>query len=224
MLETVREFVAERMAAQPDAAEVGRRHAGFYRALAEQADRPLRGGPSVWLERVDAEAGNLAAAVRWYLDHDPGPLPHLFRVLWLFWLQRDLEGQARSWVEHFRDAAGPLDLQARAELSLVEAVIAVHTGDDAAALAARQRLAPLLARIRDPFLHAACQLARPTVPPLLVTSGARLPAGRRSSSAAPSALAAKPTAIPCNARAANSAPPRAPARTGCTPPCPRHER
>jgi predicted ATPase len=159
MLETVREFVAERLAARPDAAEVGRKHAGFYRALAEQADRPLRGaGPGVWLERLDAEAGNLAAAVRWYLAHDPGPLPHLFRVLWLFWLQRDLEGQAGSWVEQFRTAAGPLDVPARAELALVEAVIAVHTGDDTAALAARQRLAPLLAGIGDPFLHAACQL------------------------------------------------------------------
>jgi hypothetical protein len=70
----------------------------------------------VWLERLDAEAGNLAAAVRWYLAHDPGPLPHLFRVLWLFWLQRDLEGPAGSWVERFR-AAGPLDVQARAELA-----------------------------------------------------------------------------------------------------------
>jgi len=160
MLETVREFAAERLAARPDAAEVGRRHAGFYRTLAEQADRPLRGvGPGVWLERLDAEAGNLTAAVRWYLAHDPGPLPHLFRVLWLFWMQRDLEGQARSWVEQFRHAAGPLDVQARAELALVEAVIAVHTGDDTAALAARQRLAPLLAGIGDPFLRAACQLA-----------------------------------------------------------------
>jgi predicted ATPase len=160
MLETVREFVAERLAARPDAAEVGRKHAGFYRALAEQADRPLRGaGPGVWLERLDAEAGNLAAAVRWYLAHDPGPLPHLFRVLWLFWLQRDLEGQARSWVEQFRTAAGPLDVPARAELALVEGVIAVHTGDDTAALAARQRLAPLLAGIGDPFLRAACRLA-----------------------------------------------------------------
>ncbi|HEV3290272.1 MAG TPA: hypothetical protein VG123_14865 [Streptosporangiaceae bacterium] len=148
-----------RLAARPDAAEVGRRHAGFYRALAEQADRPLRGaGPGEWLDRLDAEAGNLAAAVRWYLARDPGPLPHLFRVLWLFWLQRDLEGQAGSWVEQFR-AAGPLDVRARAELAPVEAVIAVHTGDDAAALAARQRLAPLLAGIQDPFLRAACQLA-----------------------------------------------------------------
>ena len=160
MLETVREFVAERLAARPDANEVGRRHAGFYRVLAEQADRPLRGaGPGVWLDRLDAEAGNLGAAVRWYLAHDPGPLPHLFRVLWLFWLQRDFEGQAGSWVEQFRHAAGPLDVQARAELALVEAVIAVHTGDDTAALAARQRLAPLLAGIQDPFLRAACQLA-----------------------------------------------------------------
>ena len=43
MLETVREFVAERLAARPDADQVGRRHASYYRGLAEQADRPLRG-------------------------------------------------------------------------------------------------------------------------------------------------------------------------------------
>jgi hypothetical protein len=35
------------------------------------ADRPLRGpGRNQWLERLDAETGNLAAAVRWFLDHD----------------------------------------------------------------------------------------------------------------------------------------------------------
>jgi predicted ATPase len=42
MLETVREFMTERLAARPDLAEVGRRHADHYRGLAEQADRPLR--------------------------------------------------------------------------------------------------------------------------------------------------------------------------------------
>ena len=74
-------------------------------------------------------------------------------------MQRDLEGQARSWVEQFRALPGPLDLQARAELALVEAVIAADIGDDTAALAARQQLAPLLAGIQDPFLRAVCQLA-----------------------------------------------------------------
>ena len=38
-------------------------------------------------------------------------------------------------------------------------MIDVQVGDDTAALADRQRLAPLLAGIGDPFLHAACQLA-----------------------------------------------------------------
>ena len=38
-------------------------------------------------------------------------------------------------------------------------MLAVDVGDDAAALAARQRLAPLLAGISDPFLHAVAQLA-----------------------------------------------------------------
>jgi predicted ATPase len=155
MLETIREFVAERLAARPDAIEVGGRHAAYYRDLAEQADRPLRGdGPGEWLERLDAEAGNLAGAVRWYLAHDRGPLPHLFRILYLFWLQRDLEREGRAWVEQLLPAAATLDPQAGAELALAEAVTSFATGDDAAALAARQRLLPLLAWIKDPFLHA----------------------------------------------------------------------
>ncbi|HEY7361230.1 MAG TPA: DUF4062 domain-containing protein, partial [Streptosporangiaceae bacterium] len=41
MLETIREFVAERLAARPDADQIGRRHATYYRALAEQADQLL---------------------------------------------------------------------------------------------------------------------------------------------------------------------------------------
>ena len=91
MLETIREFVAERLAARPDVSrDRSAATPSYYRALAEQADRPLRGaGQNEWLERLQAEAGNLAAAVRWYLAHDPGPLPHLFRVLWPFWFLRD---------------------------------------------------------------------------------------------------------------------------------------
>jgi predicted ATPase/class 3 adenylate cyclase len=82
MLDTVGVFIAERLAARPDAAQVGRRHADHYRALAERADRPLRGlDQDHWAEGLEAEAGNLAAAVRWYLAHNRGPLPHLFRVL-----------------------------------------------------------------------------------------------------------------------------------------------
>jgi predicted ATPase len=71
MLETIRQFVAERLAARSDLSEIQRRHAEHYRTLAEQGDRPLRGvGHGEWLGRLEAEAGNLAAAVHWYLEHD----------------------------------------------------------------------------------------------------------------------------------------------------------
>jgi len=160
MLETIREFVAERLAARPDADQIGGRHACYYRALAEQADRPLRtAGASEWLDRLQPETGNLAATVRWYLAHDTGQLPHLYRILWLFWTQRDLEREARPWVEQLLAADGTLKPQPWAELAWTAALLAVDAGDDTAALAARQRLAPLLAGIKDPFLHAASQLA-----------------------------------------------------------------
>jgi predicted ATPase/class 3 adenylate cyclase len=160
MLETVREFVAERLAARPDAAEVARRHAAYYRALAERTDRLLRGaGQREWAEKLQAEAGNLAAAVRWYLAHDPEPLPHLFRVLWLFWELEDRLGEVHGWVGQLLPTAGTLDPEARAELLWTASVTAVEVGDDPAALSARQRLEPLLDGIGDPFLRALCQQA-----------------------------------------------------------------
>ena len=168
MLETIRVYVAERLVARPDVAEIGRRHADYYRALAEQADRPLRGASqSEWVERLQAEAGNLAAAVRWYLAHDPGPLPHLFRVLWPFWSQRDHLGEARSWFDQLLPGADSLDPLARAELLWTMTVTAREVGDDAMALSARQRLAPLLEGIADPYLHAASQLAMAWTSPIV---------------------------------------------------------
>jgi predicted ATPase len=160
MLETIRAFVAERLAARPDAVEIGRRHAAYYRALAEQADRPLRGaGQNEWLERLQAEAGNLAASVRWYLARDPAPLPHLFRVLWPFWFLRDHIREGRSWVTQLLPTTNLLDPQARAELAWTALTVALEVGDDEAALAARQRLEPLLPGIEAPALRAISQLA-----------------------------------------------------------------
>jgi predicted ATPase len=159
MLETIRAFMAERLAARPDAAEIRRRHADHYRALAEQADRPLRGaGQRDWCQRLDTDEGNLAAAVRWYLDNDTGPLPHLFRVLWLFWFLRDHLGEARSWVGQLLPTAGSFDLQDQVELATAAAATALEVGDDQMALTAGERLQPLLDGIEDPFLRAVSRL------------------------------------------------------------------
>jgi predicted ATPase len=162
MLNTIRRFVAERLAARPDAAEIGRRHAGYYRALAERADRPLRGlGQDHAAARLEAESANLAAAVSWYLAHDRGPLPHLFRVLWMFWGLRDHLGEARSWIDQLLPTVGSLEPHARAELLWTAAVTALEVvGEDQATPAATQRLGSLLAGIRDDsYLRVVSQMA-----------------------------------------------------------------
>jgi predicted ATPase len=156
MLNVIRRFVAERLAARPDADEIGRRHADYYRVLAERADLALRGlDQDHAAGGLEAEADNLAAAVDWYLSHDRGPLPHLFRVLWLFWGLRDHLGEARGWIDQL-PAADSMEPDAQAELLWTAAVTAVEVvGEDQATLAAAsQRLESLLPKIRDPYLHA----------------------------------------------------------------------
>jgi predicted ATPase len=159
MLETIRAFAAEKLAARPDAAQIQRRHADYYRALAEQADPALRGPEhGRWLEQLDADVGNLTTAVRWYLSHEREPLPHLLRVLWPFWFLRDHMNEARTWTDQLLPTADSLDAPARAELLCTAAVIALERGDDSTALAARQRLAAMEDEIDDPLLHAIAQL------------------------------------------------------------------
>ncbi len=160
MLETIRAFVAERLQARPDADEIRRRHAAYHRDLAEQADLRLRAsGHQEWLERLELEAANLEAAVRWYQTNDTRPLPHLFRVLWTFWFLRGHLSEARVWADQLLPAADSLDSEARAELVWSAQVAALEVGDDDMALAANERLGPLLDGIRDPFLAAVSRLA-----------------------------------------------------------------
>ena len=152
MLETVREFVAEQSATNPDLADVQRRHANFFRDLAERADRPLRGaGQPEWAERLQVENANLGAAIRWFLAHDIEPLPHLFRVLWLFWAMRDHLVEVRSWIDELTPAVTSLDDHAQAELFWSAAVTGVQLGDDDRG---RRRQGPLGApagRLRRPL-------------------------------------------------------------------------
>ena len=82
--------------------------------------------------------------MRWYLAHDPALLPHAFRVLWPFWFLGDHINEARVWVDELLAAAPVLGPPARAELEWAAMATANEVGDDAAALAARQRLQALL--------------------------------------------------------------------------------
>ena len=67
MLETIREFAAERLNGTPQAARLRGAHAAACLALAQEAGRPMTGrGQQDWLERLDLEHNNLRAALDWY--------------------------------------------------------------------------------------------------------------------------------------------------------------
>ncbi len=68
MLETLREYAAERLEADPDAADVRERHARTYLELAEAGGRALKGGEQAqWLRWLVRDIANLRAAMTSFL-------------------------------------------------------------------------------------------------------------------------------------------------------------
>jgi predicted ATPase len=166
MLSSIREIAAERPAARADRADVERRHAEYFGALVENADWPVE-RQAEWADRLRTEEGNLGVAIRWFLNHDLTPLPHMFRILWLFWQMRDRLPDGRAWIQELRLRADALDDRARAELSLVSVVTALEVGDDEGALAEVTGLERLEGRVDDPSLKSAAQLATSWVRPIV---------------------------------------------------------
>src|SRR5919202_670094 len=66
MLETIRDYAAERLEASGEADELRRRHAQHFLALAEKAEPNLRGYSRAWLDRLEREHDNLRAALDWF--------------------------------------------------------------------------------------------------------------------------------------------------------------
>jgi tetratricopeptide (TPR) repeat protein len=166
MLESVRELAAERLAAGADLADVERRHAEYFGALVENADWPAE-RHAEWAERLRTDEENLRIAIRWFFTHDIAPLPHIFRILWLFWQMRDRMPEGRAWIDELWLRADAMDDRAQAELLFTCAVTAAEVGDDDSALAAVEAIERLEGRIVDPYLETAAQLAVSWILPIV---------------------------------------------------------
>jgi predicted ATPase len=166
LLATIRQIAAERLATRDDRDDIARRHAAFFRELVAGTDWPTE-HQAAWAERLRVEEGNLAVAIRWHLDHDIAPLPHMFRILWLFWQMRDRMPEGRAWIRELVQQAERLDVRARAELMFVSAITASEVGDDADALAADEVIQRVQGQLHDPYLESATSLARSWVLPIV---------------------------------------------------------
>jgi predicted ATPase len=68
MLETIREFAAERLAASGEEAAVRQRHAAYYLAMIETSGAMLFASAET-RARLAAEHANLQAALHWLVHH-----------------------------------------------------------------------------------------------------------------------------------------------------------
>jgi tetratricopeptide (TPR) repeat protein len=99
MLETVREYAAERLEESGEAGDIRQRHARFYLALAEEAESKFFGRESVaWLDRLEAEHDNLRAALAWSIEEDVEVGLRLAGALGEFWYRRGYRQEGRDWL------------------------------------------------------------------------------------------------------------------------------
>ena len=96
MLPTIQEFAMEQLEASGEATEMRRRHAAFFRGLADEASaRSDTADAPAWFDRLEADLDNLRAAIERMAAEDPEVALGIAAALRQFWLQRNhsAEGQ-----------------------------------------------------------------------------------------------------------------------------------
>ncbi len=135
MLETIREFGLERLAASGEESSVRDAHATVFRALGGDCQRDYAGRAAQWLAQLVAEADNVRAAVAWAdrtNDHQTG----LALALALGYLAMHRGGLAepQHWLSRFLTGDAPPS-PLRAHATAYEGVVTLFLGVSAEALA-----------------------------------------------------------------------------------------
>jgi non-specific serine/threonine protein kinase len=138
LLQTVREYAREHVDARGEWEAARQRHAEYFLAFVEEAQRGFRGPEEGrWLDRLESALDDLRAALRWGLGETEGGRarsPHaelaqrLAGGLWTFWWTRGYWTEGRRWLER---------------------VLALETGRTAARARALAALAGLAAAAGD---------------------------------------------------------------------------
>ena len=129
MLETIREYAAERLEASGEAEELRRRHAEHFLALAEEAEPSLFAESTEWLDRLEQEHDNLRAALdRLEASGESERALRLAGAVSRFWYRRGHLAEGGRYLENLL-AADERPTAARAKALNGAARLALHTGD-----------------------------------------------------------------------------------------------
>ncbi len=105
MLETVREFARERLAASGEDTDARHIHADHYLAFAQDGEPgPTGTVRQDWLGRMEREKENLRAALAWFGDRgDAHPATRFGAALWRFWESRGYLTEGRMLLDGVLD-------------------------------------------------------------------------------------------------------------------------
>ncbi len=180
MLETIREYGMERLAANGEMEAIREAHAEYYLTLAERAEPELAGPQqAVWLERLEREYDNLRAVMEWSFERgasEPEVTLRLAAALRRFWEVRAHWNDGRNFLERglavSKMVAAPVQLKAlkaaahlayvqgdvdRAEALSEECLARCRELGDRVGIALSLRLLGMIAEWRSSFVVASAR-------------------------------------------------------------------
>ena len=153
MLETIREFALEQLAAGVDLEPVLRRHAEYFLDMAVEAEPHLTGDDQgQWLDRCDLEHPNIRTALRWAIEAEEADrAQEAAGALWRFWQQRGHLAEGwRQFEEILAMPSGQGQTPARAKALIGAGGIAWWQQDRAAAGASYEEALAIERKLGDP--------------------------------------------------------------------------
>lgn len=148
MLETIREFAAERLAELPEADRVHGSHAAAFLSLTSRAGRPLTLRPEL-IEQLDIEHNNVRAAIDWCRSADPATALHLAAGMSSFWSLRGYFSEGRQRLRKLLDLVAE-DSHVRISALLGAGWLALDQGDHVEASRRLEECIELSRRLDDP--------------------------------------------------------------------------
>jgi len=129
MLESIRDYALEQLAASGEEAAIRRVHVHYYLALAGHSWTVPTGAEAAReLDRQRPEMGNFREALGWTLIHEPVLLARLAGALVDYWVRYNHFTEGRVWVERSL-AAAPLPIEIHARALSGAGWLALHQDD-----------------------------------------------------------------------------------------------
>jgi predicted ATPase/DNA-binding CsgD family transcriptional regulator len=137
MLETIREYAIERLVESGEQPDTHRRHAYYYLAGADVALAQIKHTQQgVWLRSLEADHGNLRAALTWCVEHNAAELGlNATGLLGWFWTTRGYISEGRARLQALLALPTKTAPHLRAEALRVAGMLALSQSDYTAARA-----------------------------------------------------------------------------------------